>query len=67
MNRVTDLPAHILDNQLTAVILLDSTLQVHYVNPAAEQLLGISARRLLANPLTQSLEYLSLDLARLQE
>ena len=61
MNRVTDLPAHILDNQLTAVILLDSTLQVHYVNPAAEQLLGISARRLLANPLVEDYEIQLLD------
>jgi two-component system nitrogen regulation sensor histidine kinase GlnL len=40
-----NLPALILDNLSTAIILLDSELRLRYVNPAAEMLLGLSARR----------------------
>ncbi len=47
MNSRPDLPKLLLDNLLTAVILLDKHLIVRYVNPAAEQLMGLSARRLL--------------------
>jgi len=61
-----DLPRTLLDNLLTAVILVDSELVVHYVNPAAEQLMGVSARRLLGNRLEQVVEYISLDLERLR-
>lgn len=35
----------ILDNLTTAVLLLDGTLRVHYVNPAAEMLLEVSGQR----------------------
>ena len=66
MNSRPDLPGTLLDNLLTAVVLLDSSLVVHYVNPAAEQLLGISARRLLQHRLEQVVEYISLDLERLR-
>jgi len=61
-----DLPKILLDNLLTAVVLLDTNMVVHYVNPAAEQLLGVSARRLLGHSLEQLVEYLSLDLERLR-
>ncbi|MGL4756114.1 MAG: nitrogen regulation protein NR(II) [Aeromonadaceae bacterium] len=66
MNSRPDLPGTLLDNLLTAVVLLDTNLVVHYVNPAAEQLLGISARRVLQHRLEQVVEYISLDLERLR-
>ena len=66
MNNRPDLQGTLLDNLLTAVILLDSTLTVRYVNPAAEQLLGVSARRLLQQSFSQVVEYTSLDLDRLR-
>ena len=53
MNNRPDLPKLLLDNLLTAVILLDKQLVVRYVNPAAEQLMGVSARRLLDHALEQ--------------
>lgn len=67
MNTRPELPGTLLDNLLTAVILVDSNLVVQYVNPAAEQLLGISARRLLQNRFDQVVEYISLDLDRLRD
>ena len=46
-----DLPKMLLDNLLTAVMLLDKHLIIRYVNPAAEQLLGVSARRVVDHAL----------------
>ena len=66
MNTRSDLPSTLLDNLLTAVILIDGDFVVHYVNPAAEQLLGVSARRLLQNRFDLVVEYISLDLERLR-
>ena len=66
MNTRSDLPSTLLDNLLTAVILVDGDFVVHYVNPAAEQLLGVSARRLLQNRFDLVVEYISLDLERLR-
>ena len=66
MNSRPDLPKLLLDNLLTAVILLDKHLIVRYVNPAAEQLMGVSARRLLDHALEQVVDYISLDLERLR-
>ena len=66
MNTRSDLPSTLLDNLLTAVILVDGDFVVHYVNPAAEQLLGVSARRLLQNRFDMVVEYISLDLERLR-
>ena len=66
MQTRSDLPGALLDNLLTAVILVDGDFVVHYVNPAAEQLLGISARRLLQNRFDRVVEYISLDLERLR-
>ena len=67
MNTRPELPGTLLDNLLTAVILVDSNLVVQYVNPAAEQLLGVSARRLLQNRFDHVVEYISLDLDRLRD
>ena len=64
MNNRPDLPKLLLDNLLTAVILLDKQLVVRYVNPAAEQLMGVSARRLLDHALEQVVDYISLDTNR---
>ena len=66
MNSRPDLPKLLLDNLLTAVILLDKHLIVRCVNPAAEQLMGVSARRLLDHALEQVVDYISLDLERLR-
>ncbi|WP_024872440.1 nitrogen regulation protein NR(II) [Tolumonas lignilytica] len=66
MNNRPDLSKLLLDNLLTAVILLDRHLIVRYVNPAAEQLMGVSARRLLDHALEQVVDYISLDLERLR-
>lgn len=57
----------LLDNLLTAVILLDKHMIVRYANPAAEQLLGISARRIVDHALEQVVDYLSLDFERLRQ
>ena len=66
MQTRSDLPGALLDNLLTAVILVDGDFVVQYVNPAAEQLLGVSARRLLQNRFDLVVEYISVDLARLR-
>jgi len=66
VNNRPDLPKLLLDNLLTAVILLDKQLVVRYVNPAAEQLMGVSARRLLDHALEQVVDYISLDTNRLR-
>nr|WP_283392297.1 nitrogen regulation protein NR(II) [Photobacterium phosphoreum] len=52
----------ILDNLVTAIVLLDEALEIRYVNPAAEQLLSSSKRRLLGTQLPQLLQHSSLDL-----
>ena len=66
MQTRSDSPGALLDNLLTAVILVDGDFVVQYVNPAAEQLLGVSARRLLQNRFDLVVEYISVDLARLR-
>ncbi|GAL07804.1 nitrogen regulation protein NR(II) [Photobacterium aphoticum] len=55
----------ILDNLVTAVVLLDEQLTIHYVNPAAEQLLACSKRRMDNTRLPDLLQHTSLDLALL--
>lgn len=52
----------IIDNLVTAIVLLDEQLTIRYVNPAAEQLLSSSKRRLLGVRLCQLLQHSSLDL-----
>jgi len=56
----------ILDNLVTAVILLDEKLTMRYVNPAAEQLLSYSKRRLLGVSLSELLQHSSLDIGLIQ-
>ena len=66
MDGRSDISKLLLDNLLTAVLLLDKHLIVRYLNPAAEQLLGISARRIIDHSLEQVVDYISLDLDRLR-
>ena len=56
----------ILDNLVTAIVLLDEALVIRYVNPAAEQLLSSSKRRLIDSPLAKLLQYSSLDLEQVK-
>lgn len=42
----------VMDNLITAVLVLDQELMVTYANPAAEQLFCLSERRLREHPLT---------------
>jgi len=47
--------AGLLDSLATAVLAVDSSLRIHYLNIAAEQLLGISQRRAIGQTLTRAL------------
>ncbi|USD65202.1 nitrogen regulation protein NR(II) [Vibrio sp. SCSIO 43136] len=52
----------ILNNIVTAALLLDDKLGLCYANPAAEQLFSQSAKRLLATPLPDLIQHASMDL-----
>ncbi|UXI01198.1 nitrogen regulation protein NR(II) [Photobacterium sp. TY1-4] len=56
----------ILDNMVTAILLLDEGLTIRYVNPAAEQLLSYSKRRLHHAHFPALLQHSSLDLGLIQ-
>ncbi|ELR63261.1 Nitrogen regulation protein NR(II) [Photobacterium marinum] len=56
----------ILDNLVTAILLLDEGLTIRYVNPAAEQLLSYSKRRLNNACFPDLLQHSSIDLALIQ-
>ncbi|KHT61774.1 nitrogen regulation protein NR(II) [Photobacterium gaetbulicola] len=62
-----DFSSLILDNQVTAIVLLDESLTIRYVNPAAEQLLSFSKRRLNNTRFPDLLQHTSLDLTLLPE
>lgn len=53
----------VMDNLITAVLVLDQELMVTYANPAAEQLFCLSERRLREHPLTELVQHCSIDLA----
>lgn len=57
----------ILDNLVTAVVLLDEGLAIRYVNPAAEQLLSFSKRRLNDTRFPDLLQHSSIDLGLIQQ
>ncbi|HAS6066582.1 TPA: nitrogen regulation protein NR(II) [Vibrio vulnificus] len=57
----------ILSNMVTATLILDDELQIHYANPAAEQLFSQSAKRIVHHPLSQLIQHASLDLALLSQ
>ena len=57
----------LLDELATGVVCLDDALRVRYLNAAAEQVLGASARTMLGEPLTQLIELPDRLLTRLHE
>ncbi|MGL5421222.1 MAG: nitrogen regulation protein NR(II) [Plesiomonas shigelloides] len=62
-----DIAQSLLHNLKTGVLLLDNSLNIHYANPAAEQLLSHSARKLIGVPLPALIEYISLDLTLMRQ
>lgn len=54
-------PEQVLNAQITSILVLDDSLAVCYANPAAQQLLSQSARKLQGTPLPDLLNYLSLN------
>ena len=50
-----DFASRILANQMTAVLLLDETLRVRFLNTAAEMLFSVSARSVVGQPVVQLL------------
>lgn len=52
-----DVHQHVLENMTTAVILLDRSLCVHWLNPAAETLLGVSLARIQHASLRSIIEH----------
>ncbi|WP_428775180.1 nitrogen regulation protein NR(II) [Vibrio sp.] len=63
----TDLSSTILNNLVTATLILDEALIVRYANPAAEQLFSQSAKRIVEQPLSHLIQHASLDLALLSQ
>ena len=57
----------ILDNIVTATMLLDEQLAVHYANPAAELLFSQSAKRLQTCKLAELIQHASMDLSMLTQ
>ncbi|CAH0527310.1 nitrogen regulation protein NR(II) [Vibrio hippocampi] len=63
----SELTKTILDNTVTATLMLDEGLTVKYANPAAEQLFSQSSKRLIDAHLSQFIQHASLDLALLSQ
>ncbi|CAK8740213.1 Sensory histidine kinase/phosphatase NtrB [Sodalis praecaptivus] len=57
----------ILNSLITSILLLDNDLAVHYANPAAQQLLAQSSRKLFGTPLPELLGYFSLNVELMRE
>jgi two-component system nitrogen regulation sensor histidine kinase GlnL len=62
-----ELSTAILNNIVTATIMLDESLTIRYANPATEQLFSQSTKRLLNTPLSQLIQHASMDLALLTQ
>ena len=52
----------ILNSLINCILLVDNDLVIHYANPAAQQLLAQSSRKLFDTPLPDLVGYLSLDI-----
>ncbi len=61
------LSSAILNNMVTATLILDDGLAVRYANPAAELLFSQSAKRIVEQSLSQLIQHASLDLALLTQ
>ncbi|MGR6860344.1 nitrogen regulation protein NR(II) [Aliivibrio salmonicida] len=60
-----DLATQILEHQVTAILLLDDQRNIHYANPAAEQLFSQSAQRMAAHVFDDLFQYTRFDLSTL--
>ncbi|MEI2605249.1 nitrogen regulation protein NR(II) [Erwinia aphidicola] len=52
----------ILNSLINSILLVDNALVVHYANPAAQQLLAQSSRKLFGTPLPELMGYFSLNI-----
>lgn len=57
----------ILNHQVTAILIMNESLQVKYANPSAEQLFSHSAKRIVGHPLSHLIQHASMDLALLSQ
>lgn len=57
----------ILNSLVNSILLIDDNLAIHYANPAAQQLLAQSSRKLFGTPLPELLSYFSLNIELMQE
>lgn len=57
----------ILGSLIASILLLDDDLTIHYANPAAQQLLAQSSRKLAGTPLPDLLGYFSLNIPLMRE
>lgn len=57
----------ILNSLMNSILLVDDALAVHYANPAAQQLLAQSSRKLFGAPLPELLSYFSLNISLMRE
>ncbi|TPG57356.1 nitrogen regulation protein NR(II) [Ewingella americana] len=57
----------ILNSLINSILLLDDELAVHYANPAAQQLLAQSSRKLFGTPLPELVGYFSLNIELMRE
>ncbi|UPQ88034.1 nitrogen regulation protein NR(II) [Vibrio sinaloensis] len=57
----------ILNHQVTAILIMNESLQVRYANPSAEQLFSQSAKRIVDHPLSHLIQHASMDLALLSQ
>lgn len=57
----------ILSSLIASILLLDEELAIHYANPAAQQLLAQSSRKLFGTPLPDLLGYFSLNIELMRE
>ncbi len=60
-----DFSTQLLDNQVTAILLLDDQRNIHYANPAAEQLFSQSAQRMAAHVFDDLFQHTKFDLSTL--
>lgn len=57
----------ILNHQVTAILIMNESLQVRYANPAAEQVFSQSSKRIVNQPLSNLIQHASMDLALLSQ
>ncbi|WP_087023252.1 nitrogen regulation protein NR(II) [Thaumasiovibrio subtropicus] len=62
-----DLTQAILNNQTTALLLLDEEMNINFVNSAAEQLFSLSQRKLSGHNFRQLFQHTSLDLSLIED